>query len=182
MIDGMHTARTRASVPTIGPWVPTATVHLAFLAVAIGLCLLVLEAPFWLGGGLLLAVAGTFVPNLVPRWCVIFLLGLSQWWREPSVTDVVFYLLLAGVHLLHVIGSLAGQVPWHGRMQTMAFVRPLQRFVLVQVVVQTVAVGALLAFGSGHGTLPGLSIFSAAVLGVVAALLARRLRQVRGRD
>ena len=82
MIDGMHTARTRASVPTIGPWVPTATVHLAFLAVAIGLCLLVLEAPCWLGGGLLLAVAGTFGPNLVPRGCLILLLGLSQWWRN----------------------------------------------------------------------------------------------------
>lgn len=182
MSGGMDAARLRASVPAIGPWVPTATVHLAFLAVAAGLCLLVLEAPFWLGGGLLLAVAGTFASNVIPRWCVLSILGLSQLWREPSVTDVVFHLLLAGVHLLHVIGSLAGQLPWHGRMQMAAFVRPLQRFLLVQVVVQGIAIGALLVFGGGHGTLPGLSIFAAAVLGVMAVVLARRLRLVRGRD
>lgn len=184
MSDGLHTNgmqanRMRASVPAIGPWVPTAALPLAFLGVAVGLCLLVLEAPFWLGVGLLLAVTGTFVPNLVPKGWVILMLGLSQLWREPSATDFSFYLLLAGVHLLHVIGGFTRDTPWHGRMQTVAFVRPLQRFVLVQVVVQTVAVGALLAFGGAHGTVTGLSIFAAAVLGIMAAVLARALRHAR---
>lgn len=197
MIGGVHTTgvrterirtdlaratRMRASVPAIGPWVPTATVHLVFLAVAAGLCLLVLEPPFWLGFGLLLAVTGTFVPNLVPRWWVIIMLALSQFWREPSATDVAFYVLLAGVHLLHVIGSLSREMPWHGRMQTIAFVRPLQRFMLVQAVVQAVAVGVLLAFGASRGTVPGLSILAAALLGLVAVVLGRGLRDARGRD
>ncbi len=177
----MRAHRMRASVPAMGPWVPTATVHLVFLAVAVGLCLLVLDRPFWIGVGLLLAVAGTFIPHLVAKGWVIGMLALGQLWREPSATDVSFYLLLAGVHLLHVLGSLAGQIPWHGRMQTGAFVRPLQRFVLVQTVVQAVAVGALLAFGGGRGTVPGLSILSAALLGIVAAVLARALRHARGR-
>lgn len=174
---GMTTTRARASVPEIGPWVPTATVHLAFLVVAAGLCLLVLAPPFWRAVGLLLAVVSTVFPNWVPRWWLLLLLGLSQYWREPSVTDLVFYLLLAGVHLLHVLGGLARLLPWHGRMQVVALARPLQRFAVVQVVTQSVAVGALLAFSGGRGTIPGLSILAAAMLGVVAAVLNRGLRQ-----
>lgn len=173
----MHTTRARASVPAIGPWVPTAMLHLAFLVVSVGLCVLVLDAPFWRGVGLLLAVTGTLVPNLVPKWCVLLVLGLSQFGREPLVTDAVFYLLLAGVHLLHVISSFTRQLPWRGRMQVIALVRPFQRFVLVQVVVQAVAVGALLAFGGDGGTVPGLSIVAAALLGIVAVVLGRGLRQ-----
>ena len=160
---------------------PTATVRLVFLGTAAGLCLFVLK-DFWLIGGLLLAVSGTVLPNLVHKGWVILVLGVSQLWREPSVSDPTFYLLLAGVHLLYVISSLAAQVPWHGRMQTVAFVRPVQRFVLVQIVVQAVAVGALLAFGERRGTVPGLSIVAAVVLGVVAVVLARGLRRARGRE
>lgn len=184
MMGGLNPARTRANPsgvlsPQIGHWVPTATVHLAFLGVSVGLCALVLD-DFRLVGGLLLAVTGTFVPHFVPRWCVIILLALSQLWREPSVTDPVFYLLLAGVHLLHVTGSLAALMPWRGRMQTVAFVRPLRRFVLVQIVVQATAVATLLSFGGGHGSVPGLSILAALVLGAMAAGLGRALRRARG--
>ena len=181
MSGNMPTIRARASVPAIGLWVPTATLHLAFLAVAAGLCLLVLESPFWRAVGLLLAVAGTLVPNRVPTGWLLLVLGLSQFWREPSVTDIVFYLLLAGVHLLHVLGSFARLLPWHGRIQVVAFVRPLQRFVFVQAAAQAVAVGALLAFGGGRGTVSGLSILAAAVLGIVAAVLARGLRHGEAR-
>ena len=181
MIGGMHTTRMRAlpmraSVPAMGPWVPTAAMHLVFLAVAAGLCLLVLDTPFWLAVGLLLAITGTFVPNLVHKEWVILLLGLSQLRREPSVSDPTFYLLLAAVHLLHVMCSFALRMPWNGRIQTIAFVRPLQRFVIMQLGVQSVAVGALFAFRSGPGRVPGLSVFAAAFLGIAAAVLARGMR------
>lgn len=181
MSRGLPTTHTRASAPAIGRWVPTQTVHLAFLVVGAGLCLLVLASPFWRGIGLLLAVAGTLLPNVVSRWWLLLLLGLSQYWRTPSATDGVFYLLLAGVHLLHVLGGLARLLPWHGRMQVAALVRPLQRYVTVQVVAQAVAVGALLMFGSGRGAVPGLSIIAAATLGVLAAVLAHRLRKAEAR-
>lgn len=179
MSGGVLTVRARPSAPKIGPWVPTATVHITFLVVAAGLCLLVLGTPFWLGLGLLLSVAGTFIPHLVPKWWVLFVLAVSQFWREPSATDFVFYLLLAGVHLLHVIASLAGQLPWRGRMQTVALVRPLQRYAFIQIVVQAVAVGVLLTFGGGRGTVPGLSILAAAALGGIGAVLARGMRRAR---
>lgn len=181
MSGGMATTLARASTPAIGRWVPTATVHLATLAVAAGLSLLVFPSPFWRGIGLLLAVASTLVPNLVLRWALPLLLGMSQFWRTPSATDGVFYLLLAGVHLLHVLGSLATLLPWHGRVQLAPFVRPLQRYLLIQVVAQAVAVGALLTFGGRRGTVPGLSVLAAALLCVVAAVLARELGKVEAR-
>lgn len=180
MIGGLHPTSLRGAVPSIGPSVPTAIVHVVFLAVATALCVLVLDAPFWRGIGLLLAIAGTFIPNLVPRWWVILVLGVCQFWREPSVTDPTFYLLLAGVHLLHIIDSLCRQMPWNARVQTAAFVRPLQRFVSVQLLVQAVAVGALMAFSERRGTVPGLSILSVALLGVVGVVLVRGLQRGRG--
>ncbi len=181
MSGGLPTNRARASIPEINRWVPTATLHLVFLTVAAGLCLLVLESPIWLATGLLLAVAGTLVRNLVATWWLLLLLGLSQLWREPSATDFVYYLLLAGVHLLHVLGGLVRLLPWVGRMQVGALLHPLRRFVFVQVAAQSVAVGAMLAFGGGPGMVPGLSILAAAVLGMVAAVLARGLREAKAR-
>jgi hypothetical protein len=156
--------------------VPTAALRLLFFAVAAGLCLLVLD-PFWMAMGLTLAVAGTLAPNLVPTWWLILPLGLSQFWREPSATDFVYYALLAGVHLLHLLGGLVRLLPWGGRMQLGALVRPMQRFGLVQVVAQGVAVGALLAFGGGRGRVPGLSILAAVLLVLLASVLARGIRR-----
>ena len=173
----MRGTRPVASVPAIGPWVPTATLHLSFFALAAGLCLHVLVSPFWRVIGLLLAAAITLVPRWVPTWWLLLLLALSQLWREPSATDLDFYLLVAGVHLLHVLGGLARLLPWMGRIQVAALVRPAQRFVLVQAVAQPVAVGALLAFSGGPGTVPGLSVLAAGALAVVAAMLAGRLHQ-----
>jgi hypothetical protein len=156
--------------------VPIATLHLIFFAVAAGLCLLVLT-PSLLPVGLLLSAAVTLLPDWVPAWSLLLLLALTQFWREPSPTDLTFYLLLAGVHLLHLLGGVSRLLPWTGRMQVGALVRPIQRFVMVQAVAQGAAACALLAFSGGGGSARGLSIFAAGVLATVTVLLARRLRQ-----
>lgn len=171
---GVRGNRPRASVPAMGPWVPIAMLHVLFFAVAAGLCLLVLM-PLYLGVGLVLAAAVTLVPDRVPVWCLLIALALSQVWREPSATDITFYLLLAGVHLLHMLGGLTRVLPWVGRIQVRALVGPFQRFAVVQGVAQAVALSGLLAFGGGPGKVPGLSILAAGALGVVVALLVRRL-------
>jgi hypothetical protein len=170
---------TSASVPTIGLWVPTAAIHVLFFVVSVGLCILVLPAPLWLSIGLSLAVAGALAPNTVPTWWLLLLLGVSQLSRDPSATDTVYYLLLAGLHLLHVVGSFARVVPWSGRMQIAGVVRPLQRFVLVQAVVQPFAFVALLLFGEIRGSIPGLSIVAAVTLATVAAVLFRGRRAAK---
>lgn len=171
-----------ASAPAIGAWVPTATVHIAFLAVATGLCLLVLEPPFWRAVGLLLAVTGTLVPSRVSPGWLLLVLALSQLGREPSATDIVFYLLLAGVHLLHLLSSLAMGLPRHGRIQVIALLPPFRRFVLIQAFVQAVAAGALRIVSGGGGTVSGLSILAAAMIATVAAVLARGVREIEARD
>lgn len=181
MSGNIATTHARASVPEIGPWVPTATLRLLFLAIAAGICLLVLESPFGRVIGLLLALTVTVLPSVVPAWWLLLMLGLSQLWREPSVTDFAYYLLLSGVHLLHVLGNITRLLPWEGRLQLVALARPLRRFLFVQAVAQPVAVAALIAFGGGPGTIPGLSILAAAVLGIVAAVLARALRIAHAR-
>ncbi len=176
MRSGGYVTHARASVPDIGASLPTATVPLLFLTVAAALCLLVLTSPSLLAIGLLLAMLGTFAPNQVPAWWLLLLLGLSQIWRKPSATDVVYYLLLAGVHLLHVLSSIARVLPWNGRLQVRTIVRPLRRYVLVQAVVQPVAGGALLAFDRGPGGVTGLSILAAGILCTVAVVLGRTRR------
>jgi hypothetical protein len=118
---------------------------------------------------------------------LLLVLGLSQLWRTPSAHDVTFYVLLASVHLLHVLGSYLRLFPRHARLQMAALVGPLRRYVLVQAVVQPLAVGVLSAFAGGArgargaGGVPGLSIAAAAALAVVAALLARGLWMARRR-
>jgi hypothetical protein len=179
MSTGIQAIRPLASVPTIGPWVPTATLHVLFFTVAAGLCVLVLASPFWITVGLLLASAVTLAPNRVPTWWLLLMLALSQVWRDPSVTDHAFYLLLAGVHLLHLLGGLTRLLPWTARMQVGALVRPLQRFVMVQAAAQVVAVSALLVFDGGPGTVRGLSILAAGALCGMAVVFVRRLRQAQ---
>lgn len=181
MNSGMATTRACEPVPDIGASVPAAALHVVFLAVATVLCALVLASPFWIAVGLSLAIAAILLPKLVPAWWLLLLLALSQLWREPRVTDVAFYLLLAGVHLLHLLDGLARLLPWDGRVQVVAIRRPLRRFVLMQAVVQAVAVGALFAARGGPGTVPGLSILAALVLGLLAVVLVRSLRQAESR-
>ena len=181
MRNDMPATIARASAPSIGPWVPTATLHLAFLAVAAGLCLLVFDSRLWLTIGCMVAMAATVVPHVVSPWWLLLMLAGNQLWRTPSATDGVFYMLLAGVHLLHVLGSFARLLPWNGRIQVAALVRPFQRFVLVQTVSQVAAFGALFTFTGRRGTASGLSILAAALLGVVAAVLARRVRRAEER-
>jgi hypothetical protein len=179
MTNRPHTTESRASVPAMGSSLPTAAVHLAHLVVAAPLCVIVLQNPFWIGIGLLLALATTFLPNIVPKPWLLLVLGVSQFWREPTATDVAFYLLLAGLHLLHILGSLTAQVPWRGRIQRAALLRPIRQFIAIQVVVQAVAVGALFTFDENVGTIPGLALLTAALLAVVALVLARGLYRAR---
>lgn len=177
MRGGVQAIRPRPSTPAIGLWIPSAVLHLGFFALAAGLCFLMLPAPLWLAAGIGLAAAATLVPSIVPAWWFLLALSLSQFWREPSATDITFYLLLAGVHLLHLISGLTRLVSWGGRIQLAALVRPFQRFLVVQAAAQTVAVGALFALSSAPGVVPGLSILAALVLGALILVFSRRLRE-----
>ncbi len=165
--------RVGASAPEIDAWVPTAVVHVSWLVLAVLLCATTIEQPFWRGMGLLVAMTATLAPHVVPRWWMVLLLGAHQLWRAPLASEWTFYLLLAGVHPLFVLGALAKMMPWSGRVEVAVFVGPAKRFVLVQVGCQLLAVGALSGFGDARGTVTGLSMLAGAMVAVVAFVLAR---------
>jgi len=160
----------------MGRSVPVATLHVAHVIIAAVLCVLVLEGPLWRAVGLALLLAGAFAPGRISPWWLLLALAASQLRRTPSATDPTFYLLLAGVHLLHVLASLTRLLPWRGRLEVRALVGPLWRFAMVQMVSQAVAVGALLAFRGERGAWPGLPIVAAGLLAVVALALGRGVR------
>ena len=161
--------------PAIGRWIPTGVGPLAHLAVVAALALLVLDGPIWRSVVLLLACGRLLLPGLIAPWWLLLSFILSQLLREPAATDARLHLLLAGLPLLHLVGSLDSVLPRQGRLQLGALSQPIRRFVLVQALVHPVAAGALFLFDRQRGTMPGLSIVSAALLGVIALLLARPL-------
>lgn len=170
-------APARATVPTIGRWIPTAVVPLAYGAVAAGLCALVIESPFWLGMGLLLVVVNLVMPTPLITGSLLLLLGVSQLSRAPSVADPTFYALLAGLHLLYMMGSLARVMPWIGRLELAALRRPCLRFLKVQMTSQGVAVTALFLFDGDGARYAGLSIVAAVWLALLGVLLATGVRR-----
>ena len=160
------------NAPAIGWWLPTAALRVAFAVVAAVLCALVLAPPFWRAVGLALAVGGLLAPTRVPAWWLVLLFALGQLGRDPVMWDVTFHLLLAGVPLLHLLGSLAREAPWVGRLQVAVLARPLRRWLTVQLGVQPVAVVAFGLLPAGAGTVSGLPVLAAVALGVVAVALA----------
>jgi hypothetical protein len=168
----------RGGAPTIGPYVPSAALHLCFFALGTTLCLLSLPS-FWRGAGLLLAVLGTVLPQRVSPWWLLLLLGLGQLGRDPSVTDWRFFVLLAGIHLLHLLASAATVMPWGARVQVAALAQSMRGFAMLQVLVQSIAVGVLQLRHIGDGNIAGLCVVAAALVSAVAAILALRVGQKR---
>lgn len=155
--------------------VPIALLYVAYGAVAASLCALVLDAGVWRTVGLSLAVASTMVPTRVSAGWLLLVLGASQLLRIPSATDHRFYLLLAGLHLLHLLCSYMRLLPWRGQIEAAALSGVLARYAVVQLFVQTGAAGALLLFAGKQGAVPGLSLVSAVVMVLLVGLFYRRL-------
>lgn len=162
--DGPRTAR----------FVPTAVIYVAYGAVAASLCALVLEAGVWRAVGLSLAVASTMVPTRVSAGWLLLVLGASQLLRMPSATDHRFYLLLAGLHLLHLLSGYLRLLPWRGHIEAAALTGVFRRYAVVQLFAQAGAAGALLLFAGKQGAVPGLSLMSAVLVVVLVGLFTGR--------
>lgn len=164
---------------TAGPrnarFVPIAVIYIAYGAVAASLCALVLDAGVWRTVGLSLAVASTMVPTRVSAGWLLLVLGASQLSRMPSATDHRFYLLLAGLHLLHVLSSYVRLLPWRGQIEAAALTGVFRRYAVVQLFTEAGAAGALLLFAGKQGAVPGLSLVSAVLVVLLVGLFYRRL-------
>ena len=185
MSDPTGPVRARPA-PDIGLWIPGAVLRAACGVVGVLLCLDRLPQGFWLVVGLALTGVAVAAPQWLTAWVLVVLLGATQVLQDPSPQDGHFFLLLAGLHLLHVLGAQALALPWRGRVQLAVLRRPLLRFVAVQVPVQAVAAAALaiLAPHSDGGAgilLPAVGVAGAAALVVVTVLLVAPLLQERAR-
>lgn len=159
-------ARLRGQVD-LGPRVPVLALFalIGLLEFALGPVAYPLAAGF--AAGIAIAVASPFVMRKLGPWVAIIVLGLGQFTR-PAAASWHFFVLLAGLHLLHVLGALAGPLPWRGWIQPRVLARPLLRVVAIQVPVQLVAAVILLALApDAHGHRP-LSWAGFGLIGVLA--------------
>lgn len=172
-------SRVRAQpVVAMGPWIPAGVFRAALGAVGILLCLQRLPWGFWTAVGFALTAAAVAVPRVPTAWCLLLLLAATQLFEQPAPQDGRFFLLLAGLHLLHVLAAQALALPWRGRVQLAVLRRPLLRFVAVQVPVQVAAFGALALLAPGAGgaaatVLPAVGIAGAAALVLLTVVLSR---------
>lgn len=159
------TSRSAHTVPDLGPHVGGWAVRAAFAAVALALSFIRYPDALWLACILLIALA-VCVPRSLMAWVLILVLAASQIGHEP-VWDVGFVVLLAGLHLLHVLAAPMLVIPVRARVQLSIFRRPLLRFLTIQVPVQAAAAAALLLWQPDSE----LAIPLAAVAGGVALVI-----------
>lgn len=123
-----------------------------------------------------LAAVGAIVPATFTTWAAIVVLAFAQL-AQPLAVDARAVVLVAVVHLLHVIGGLQLALPPTGRIRLRALAAPARRWLAVQVPAQ---VGLLLALAATRvplrGLLPaGVVAVGASVCVVIMVVLVRLL-------
>jgi hypothetical protein len=132
-----------ADMPDAHARIPGIAVRVAFAITGVVLALVDYGPSGWLAFGIVLSVAAAVAPETLIGWIVILFLAVGQLAHHADLTGR-FLVLLAGLHLLHVLSSLALELPWRSWIQPAVFVAPLRRYVLIQVPTQLLAVVALL--------------------------------------
>jgi hypothetical protein len=170
-------------MPAAGAQVPVVAVRGAFAITGAVLALVDFGPNGWLAFGIVLSVAAAVAPETLIGWLVILYLTAGQLARHSDLTWR-FLVLLAGLHLLHILASLSLELPWRSWIQPSVFVAPLRRFVLIQIPTQLLAVCALLLLAPSHDGHRPLTITVSAIVGGAAlaglAVLLVRPRVVEG--
>ncbi len=102
-------------------------------------------------------------------------LAAGQLARHPGLSWQLL-VLLAGIHLLHVLAMLALDLPWRSWLAAGGVRRAAARFLAIQIPTQLLAVLALLLLAPSHdGRRPlsagGLALIGAAALAGLGVLL-----------
>jgi hypothetical protein len=145
--------------------IPGVSVRVAFVVVAVAVSIVDYGFSGWLAFGAVISPAAAVAPETLLGWLVILFLAAGQLARHAHLTWR-FLVLLAGLHLLHVLANLALELPWRAWIQPAAFVAPLRRFLSIQIPTQLLAVVALLLLAPNHS---GHRLLSTAVFAVVGA-------------
>jgi hypothetical protein len=166
-----------SDLPAADARVPGVVVRAALAILGILLTLVVYGTSGWLAVGVIFSLLAAWAPEYLLSWLVIVFLALGELDR-PAGLSWQLLVLLAGVHLLHVLGTLVLALPWKSWLEPRVFTRPLRRFVAIQIPVQLLAVVTLLLFApNAHGhhplTIAEFTIVGAAALAGLTLLLLR---------
>lgn len=155
-----------SDLPTAGAHVPGIAVRPALALAGSLLALLVFGSSGWTVVGILLAVSAAIAPRYLLGWVLILLLAVGEL-RHPASLRWQLLVLIAGLHLLHVLATFALELPWRSWVQPAVFRGPLLRLVAIQLPVQGVAVLALALLAPAHD---GHRPLTAAVLAPIGAV------------
>lgn len=164
-----------ADLPATSARISVVTLRLVLVLVGAVLSEVVYGISGWLALGIVLALVAAWRPRHLLAWVLIVFLAVGQLehradltWRLP--------VLLAGVHLLHILGSLTLLLPWSAWLEPAVLRRPLLRFAVIQVPAQIFAAAAMLLLApNSHGhwpvTIPAFAVIGALALVALALLL-----------
>ena len=164
--------------PELSPagWrIPCVVVRIVFAIAGAVLSLVAYGPTGWWVVGIVLSVAVAWSPQYLLGWGLILFLAASRL-AHHSGLSWQFLVLLAGLHLLHLLALQMLELPWRGWAQLAVFIPPLRRFVAIQVPTQLLAVLALVLLApsrGGHGrfVVAGFAMVGAVALAGVALLL-----------
>jgi|SRR5579863_8972344 len=165
-------------LPAADARIPAIVVRAALAIVGILLTLMVYGTSGWLAVGVLFGLLAAWAPEYLLSWVLIVVLAVGQLGRPAGLTWQLLA-LIAGVHLLHLLGMLALALPWRSLLQPRVFERPLLRFLAIQIPVQVLAAVALLLLApDAHGrrplTVAAFTIVGAVALAILALLMLSR--------
>ena len=165
-------------LPAADARIPALAVRLTLAIVGTLLSLLVYGSSAWLAVGIIFSLLAAWAPEYLLGWAVIVFLALGELNRSAGLSWQLL-VLIAGVHLLHVLATFTLGLPWRSWIQPRAFTQPLRRFLMIQIPVQLLAVATLLLLApNAHGhrplTVAEFTVIGAAALGALALLLLNR--------
>lgn len=158
----------------VGPRVPGVVLRLVVALVAVASASLLVTGPV----STFIAVAGAVLLLVRPSGAscagYAFALGFALAVSATEPFALRSFLLLFGVHLLVQLGSVAGLAGWTVVLDLRVLVSPLRRFLVIQVLVQLLALGGA-ALSSTAVTLPWVPVLVGVALTATAWLLLSRL-------
>jgi hypothetical protein len=164
--------------PRIGHAVPASVVRAVMALVVLGLSFGVVGWQPLLALALLLSIATLVFPRAPAAWILAALLAILSLGPIGVAPGWKFFVALAGVHLLHLIGMTLSWLPGSGPVQLRVIGRLLRGFVLIQVPAQLVAylvLNLLAGAGAAAFTSPLFGLVAAVGLATLVALaLSRR--------
>jgi hypothetical protein len=171
---------TSTTVIRAGRSVPALTPRLLVVAVTSAAAVTLVPEPFTFVA-VALALLGAVFPHTLGTWGAAVVIGLSALSHAPDAGDWHLYAMVAVVHLLHVLGAMTLIVEPVGDLQLRTFVRPLRRWLVLQVPAQLVLALALLLqplarTAAVSATIAGTAAIAAAVAVTVIAVVMMRRR------